>query len=98
MPPFYEGTLLYMPITLPGASVQTAQQILTMQDKLIKAVPEVESVFGKAGRARVGHRPGAARDDRDGRESQARIGLAAGHDGRIARSGTRQAPCACPAW
>ena len=51
MPPLYEGTLLYMPITLPGASVQTAQQVLTMQDKLIKAVPEVASVFGKAGRA-----------------------------------------------
>ncbi len=51
MPPLYEGTLLYMPITLPGASVQTAQQILAMQDKLLKSVPEVESVFGKAGRA-----------------------------------------------
>ncbi|MFA5911652.1 MAG: CusA/CzcA family heavy metal efflux RND transporter [Vicinamibacterales bacterium] len=51
MPPLYEGTLLYMPITLPGASVQTAQQILTLQDKLIKSVPEVASVFGKAGRA-----------------------------------------------
>jgi copper/silver efflux system protein len=51
MPPLYEGTFLYMPITLPGASVPTAQQILQVQDKLIKAVPEVESVFGKAGRA-----------------------------------------------
>ena len=51
MPPLYEGTLLYMPITLPGASVPTAQQILQTQDKLIKAVPEVASVFGKAGRA-----------------------------------------------
>lgn len=51
MPPLYEGTLLYMPITLPGASVQTAQQILAMQNKVIKQVPEVESVFGKAGRA-----------------------------------------------
>ena len=51
MPPLYEGTLLYMPITLPGASVQTAQQILAMQDTIIKQVPEVESVFGKAGRA-----------------------------------------------
>jgi Cu(I)/Ag(I) efflux system membrane protein CusA/SilA len=51
MPPLYEGTLLYMPITLPGASVQTAQQILAMQNKIIKQVPEVESVFGKAGRA-----------------------------------------------
>jgi Cu(I)/Ag(I) efflux system membrane protein CusA/SilA len=51
MPPLYEGTLLYMPITLPGASVPTAQQILQTQDKLIKSVPEVASVFGKAGRA-----------------------------------------------
>jgi copper/silver efflux system protein len=51
MPPLYEGTLLYMPITLPGASVQTAQQVLAMQDKIIKQVPEVESVFGKAGRS-----------------------------------------------
>ena len=51
MPPLYEGTLLYMPIALPGASVQTAQQILAMQDKIIKGVPEVASVFGKAGRS-----------------------------------------------
>ncbi|MCL4848852.1 MAG: CusA/CzcA family heavy metal efflux RND transporter [Acidobacteria bacterium] len=51
MPPLNEGSLLYMPITLPGASVQTAQQILATQDKLIRRVPEVESVFGKAGRA-----------------------------------------------
>jgi len=51
MPPLYEGTFLYMPITLPGASVQTAQQILAAQDKIIKQVPEVASVFGKAGRA-----------------------------------------------
>ncbi len=51
MPPLYEGTFLYMPITLPGASVQTAQQILAAQDKIIKQVPEVESVFGKAGRS-----------------------------------------------
>jgi Cu(I)/Ag(I) efflux system membrane protein CusA/SilA len=51
MPPLYEGTILYMPITLPGASVQTAQQVLAMQDKIIKGVPEVASVFGKAGRS-----------------------------------------------
>jgi Cu(I)/Ag(I) efflux system membrane protein CusA/SilA len=51
MPPLYEGSLLYMPITLPGASVQTAQQVLALQDKIIRQVPEVESVFGKAGRA-----------------------------------------------
>jgi copper/silver efflux system protein len=51
MPPLYEGTILYMPITLPGASVQTAQQVLAAQDKIMKQVPEVESVFGKAGRS-----------------------------------------------
>ncbi len=51
MPPLYEGTILYMPITLPGASVQTAQQVLAMQDKIIMQVPEVASVFGKAGRS-----------------------------------------------
>jgi Cu(I)/Ag(I) efflux system membrane protein CusA/SilA len=51
MPPLYEGTLLYMPITLPGASVQTSQQILATQNKIIRQFPEVSSVFGKAGRA-----------------------------------------------
>ena len=51
MPPLYEGTLLYMPITLPGASIETAQRILAIQDKILKDVPEVDSVFGKAGRA-----------------------------------------------
>src|SRR5450759_2811592 len=35
MPPLYEGSLLYMPITLPGAAVQTAQQVISMQDKII---------------------------------------------------------------
>ena len=51
MPPLYEGTFLYMPIALPGSSVQTSQQVLAMQDKIIMQLPEVESVFGKAGRA-----------------------------------------------
>ncbi len=51
MPPLYEGTVLYMPITLPGASIETARQLLQLQDKLIMQVPEVASVSGKAGRA-----------------------------------------------
>ncbi len=51
MPPLNEGTVLYMPITLPGASIETARQILQTQDKLIKSIPEVQSVSGKAGRA-----------------------------------------------
>ncbi|MFN8625299.1 MAG: CusA/CzcA family heavy metal efflux RND transporter [Candidatus Binatia bacterium] len=51
MPPLYEGTLLYMPTTLPGLSVTEAQDLLQKMDVLIKQVPEVERVFGKAGRA-----------------------------------------------
>ncbi len=51
MPPLNESTLLYMPTTLPGISVQSATQLLRAQDQIIKSFPEVESVFGKAGRA-----------------------------------------------
>ena len=51
MPPLYEGTLLYMPTTLPGISVTEAQQLLQTMDTLIMESPEVERVFGKAGRA-----------------------------------------------
>ncbi|MBL0210787.1 MAG: efflux RND transporter permease subunit [Holophagaceae bacterium] len=51
MPPLNEGTLLYMPSTLPGISQTEAQRILQVQDRLIRTVPEVGSVFGKAGRA-----------------------------------------------
>ncbi len=50
-PPLDEGTLLYMPTTLPGLSVAGAQEILATTDRIIKEVPEVERVFGKAGRA-----------------------------------------------
>jgi Cu(I)/Ag(I) efflux system membrane protein CusA/SilA len=51
MPPLDEGTLLYMPSTLPGISVTEAERVLETQDKIIRGFPEVESVFGKAGRA-----------------------------------------------
>ncbi len=51
MPALHEGSLLYMPTALPGISVSEAQRILTVQDKIIKSFPEVETVFGKAGRA-----------------------------------------------
>ena len=46
-----EGTLMFMPTTLPGLSVTKAAELLQTQDKIIKSFPEVESVFGKAGRA-----------------------------------------------
>jgi Cu(I)/Ag(I) efflux system membrane protein CusA/SilA len=50
MPPLDEGTLLYMPTTLPGMSVTEASQLLQTQDRIIKSFPEVNRVFGKAGR------------------------------------------------
>ncbi len=51
MPPMDEGTLLYMPTALPGLSAGKASQILQLTDRMIKTVPEVDHVFGKAGRA-----------------------------------------------
>jgi Cu(I)/Ag(I) efflux system membrane protein CusA/SilA len=51
MPTLNEGTLLYMPASLPGMSVTKAAELLQQQDRIIKTFPEVESVFGKAGRA-----------------------------------------------
>jgi Cu(I)/Ag(I) efflux system membrane protein CusA/SilA len=51
MPSLNEGTLLYMPTTLPGISVTKAAELMQMQDRIIKSFPEVASVYGKAGRA-----------------------------------------------
>jgi Cu(I)/Ag(I) efflux system membrane protein CusA/SilA len=51
MPTLNEGTLLFMPQTLPGLSSTKAAELLQTQDRIIKTFPEVESVFGKAGRA-----------------------------------------------
>ncbi|WP_226686565.1 efflux RND transporter permease subunit [Stutzerimonas stutzeri] len=51
LPPMDEGDLLYMPSALPGLSAQKAAQLLQQTDRMIRTVPEVETVFGKAGRA-----------------------------------------------
>jgi Cu(I)/Ag(I) efflux system membrane protein CusA/SilA len=51
MPPLNEGDLLYMPTTLPGVSIDEAANILQITDRMIAQMPEVERVFGKAGRA-----------------------------------------------
>jgi copper/silver efflux system protein len=51
MPPLDEGSLLFMPVTLPDVSNSEAKRLLQVQDKLIRTVPEVEHVLGKAGRA-----------------------------------------------
>ena len=50
MPPLNEGAYLYMPTALPGMSVTEAQRILQVQDRILRSFPEVERVFGKAGR------------------------------------------------
>src|SRR5436190_13892592 len=57
MPSLNEGTLMYMPTTLPGLSVTKAAEILQTQNKLIKTFPEVESVYGKAGLAETATDP-----------------------------------------
>ncbi len=57
MPPLYEGTLFYMPVTVPGASISMASSLLQLQDRLLKAIPEVSQVFGKAGRAETATDP-----------------------------------------
>ncbi|MDV6344692.1 CusA/CzcA family heavy metal efflux RND transporter [Nitrosomonas sp. Is37] len=57
MPPLNEGTLLYMPVTLPAISVTKAAELMQTQNKIIKSFPEVASVFGKAGRANTATDP-----------------------------------------
>src|SRR5581483_921771 len=57
MPPLDEGVLLYMPSTLPGISVTQTQQLLQVMDKTLMQFPEVERVFGKAGRAETATDP-----------------------------------------
>ncbi|MDL1949099.1 efflux RND transporter permease subunit [Acidobacteria bacterium ACD] len=57
MPPLHEGTILYMPTTLPGISVTEAERLLQTQDRVLRSFPEVQTVFGKAGRAETSTDP-----------------------------------------
>lgn len=57
IPPLDEGDLMYMPTTYPGISIGKARELLQQTDKLIKTVPEVETVFGKVGRAETATDP-----------------------------------------
>ncbi len=57
MPPLNEGTMLYMPTSVPGISITEASRILHIQNKMIKTVPEVDHVFGKIGRAETSTDP-----------------------------------------
>jgi Cu(I)/Ag(I) efflux system membrane protein CusA/SilA len=57
MPPLYEGSLFYMPVTMPGLSISEAGRLLQMQDEILMKIPEVAQVFGKAGRAETATDP-----------------------------------------
>ena len=57
MPPLAEGSILYMPTTLPGIAVGEAQRVLEIQDRILAGFPEVERVYGKAGRAETATDP-----------------------------------------
>lgn len=57
MPPLNEGTILYMPTTLPNISIEEAKKILIEQDRILKSFPEVLTVYGKAGRANTATDP-----------------------------------------
>ena len=57
MPPLDEGSLLFMPVTMPGISMAEAQRILQIQDRILMRFPEVERVLGKAGRAETSTDP-----------------------------------------
>jgi Cu(I)/Ag(I) efflux system membrane protein CusA/SilA len=57
MPPLEEGDLLYMPSALPGLSAEKASELLQLTDRMIKTIPEVATVFGKAGRAETATDP-----------------------------------------
>ncbi len=57
MPPLWEGDLLYMPTTLPGVSITKAREVLQQTDRILTDFPEVETVFGKVGRAETATDP-----------------------------------------
>ncbi|MEJ2370688.1 MAG: CusA/CzcA family heavy metal efflux RND transporter [Gemmatimonadales bacterium] len=57
MPPLHEGSVLFMPTTVPGVSIAQAREIMRYQDSVLASFPEVETVLGKAGRARTATDP-----------------------------------------
>ena len=76
MPPLEEGSILYMPSTMPGISIAEAQRLLQVTDRIIRQFPEVDRVLGKAGRAETADRPGAALDAGNGDHPQTQVPVA----------------------
>ncbi len=84
MPTLNEGTLLFMPVTLPGLSVTKAAELLQTQDRIIKSFPEVAIRVRQGGARDDGDRSGAGRDERDRRQPEAGERMACRDDGRQA--------------
>ena len=82
MPNLNEGTLLYMPTTLPGISVTKAAELMQTQDRIIKSFPEVASVYGKAGRAATATDPAPTEMFETVINLKPKERVAAGHDDR----------------
>ena len=80
MPTLNEGTLFYMPMTLPGLSITKAAELLQTQNKIIKSFPEVASRLGQGGPRGDRHRSGAHRDVRDRDQPEAGKRMALRHD------------------
>ena len=78
MPPLDEGSLLYMPSTLPGISVTEAQRLMQVQDRIIKRVPGSSHRARQSGPRGDVHRSRAALDDGDGHRAEAADGVAEG--------------------
>jgi Cu(I)/Ag(I) efflux system membrane protein CusA/SilA len=88
LPRLDEGDLLYMPSALPGLSAQKAAELLQQTDRMIKTVPEVERVFGKAGRAETATDPAPLEMFETTVKLKPREQWRAGHDAREAGRGT----------
>ena len=73
MPPLAEGSLVYMPTTMPGISISAAETLLQIQDRAIKQFPEVRSRARQGGARRHDHRSRAAIDARDRDHAQADV-------------------------
>ena len=96
MPPLNEGTLLYMPTTIPGASISAGVQAIQYQDSILASFPEVASVFGKVGRANTATDPAqldmietvvALKPQREWRSGMTRDRLVAAMDSAVRTTG-----------
>ena len=95
MPPMDEGDLLYMPSALPGLSAGKAAQLLQQTDRMIRTVPEVARVFGKAGRAETATDPAPLEMFETTIQFKPRARMAPGHDAGEAGPRSSTVPCKC---